>query len=291
MRIPFSLLKTPFHTLRPTLVQPLFWALFLLSPLLNVFRVDMIAQRLWWLWQTYPLENNHTLWLPIGFYACVLVVAVSTAFLGRVFCGWVCPHNTMTEWTRWFRGLVGIEPLPVWLKRLFQKHPQHTGKLKVLGIILGLVWPVVITFLLFHYVVPIDWMLGQYLSGKPNLTLVFGHVLFSVMGLYFLLAGHLFCKTTCPYGLAQSVSAYQTGKWRPMEILFTPREANQDTSVCGTCTACAQVCPVDIDPRGPVYKVGQFMGCWNCGECIDACTTVHQKKGGVGLLRFRLPFG
>jgi len=40
---------------------------------------------------------------------------------------------------------------------------------------------------------------------------------------------------------------------------------------------------VDIDPRNTVT----FDSCTNCGACISACDTLHQKKGEKGLLSFK----
>ena len=37
-------------------------------------------------------------------FGCVMVIAIASTFGGRLFCGWVCPHNTMTEWTSRFEN-------------------------------------------------------------------------------------------------------------------------------------------------------------------------------------------
>ena len=225
------------------------------------------------------------MWIPIGFYAVVLVVAIATAIMGRIFCGWACPHNILTEWTRPIRGAFGIEEKQAWLKRLIRQYPKQESLIKIMAGLLSLTLTISLAICLFSYVVPFQWQIDSYLGGSPHPTLVMGHVLFTFIGLFSLFSGHLYCKTTCPYGLAQSISAYQTGKWRPMEIHFNGSQQDD----CKTCTGCQQVCPVDIDPRGEL-KVGNFEGCWNCGECIDACKQVHAKRETPGLLSFGLPW-
>ena len=85
--------------------------------------------------------------------------------------------------------------------------------------------------------------------------------------------------------MAQGVSAYQEGsKFKPMEIKYEGVSIEED---CGGCKACRQVCPVEIDPRVAPYKVGEFFGCFNCGECIDACKVVFSKRPQLkSLLKF-----
>jgi len=282
VKIAFNPRQYPFNVYRSWVVQPLFGILFFLGPVLNLFRVDMIHQHLVFLGHPYPFELQYLKWLPIVFYGSALSIAVITAFFGRLFCGWACPHNILTEATRVIRGILGIEAIPVFYKRWQQRFAllAHPG-MKLVAALGSILLMYGMTFLLFTYVVPLDWLLGQYLAGSPHPALIMGQLLFTTIGLFLLMSGHLFCKTCCPYGLAQSISAYHSQKRRPMEIKFTGTiEEN-----CKTCTGCQQVCPVAIDPRGPL-KVGQFLGCWNCGECIDACKQVHAHKGTPPLLSF-----
>lgn len=290
VRIAFKPFQYPFHVFRPWLIQPLFATLFFLGPVLNIFRVDMINQQLVFIGQYYPFELEYLMWLPLGFYGGVLLVGVITAVFGRLFCGWACPHNILTEVTKVFRGLLGIEALPNFFKRLQNKYPAlQATYAKVVSVIAGILFCYGMTFLLFAYVVPLDWLLTQYQQGA-RMSLIMGQVLFTLIGVFLMYSGHLFCKTCCPYGLAQSISAYNAGKWRPMEIKFSGDKGSD----CKTCTGCQQVCPVEIDPRDfakGTVAVGQFLGCWNCGECIDACKQVHDYKSQPSLLSFSKPFG
>jgi polyferredoxin len=87
-----------------------------------------------------------------------------------------------------------------------------------------------------------------------------------------------------------------------MEIQFTGAKFDENgiSDDCKTCTGCQTICPVDIDPRKPEalnlsglqmsLRVGQFNGCFNCGECIDACKSIQQYKKRDGLLSFQLPW-
>lgn len=280
-------LRYPMHVLRGKATQPAFWALVFLGPLLDVFRVDMIRGHMLFMGRAYDFAWDTLMWIPIVFYGAVLVIAVVSFIWGRLFCGWTCPHNTLTEWTRPLRAMVGLEAKPRWMKLLTNRNPGLEHWLAMLSPALAIPLTFGLAVLLTFYIVPPDWVALQYATGKPHIALVFGNGLFTLIGLFLLYTGHNFCRTCCPYGLAQSVSAYhENSRWRPMEIAFS----GDKTDDCKSCTVCRQVCPVDIDPRDPEnLKVGQFDGCFNCGECIDACSFIHSFKRGHSLLAFANP--
>jgi ferredoxin-type protein NapH len=289
MKVPNNPLKFRYHAFRGRLLQPLFWALVFLGPVFNIVRVDMLTQHVVYFGKAYPFNFNSLMWLPIGFYGAVIIIGIVSFVWGRLFCGWTCPHNTLTEWTVGLRALVGREAKPVWLKRLMRKVPAPIWVYRTLSILLGFALTFTLSVLLSFYVIPPDWGTAQYLSGAAHPALVCGNLLLMLIGLFLLYAGHDFCRTCCPYGMAQSISAYhENSRWRPMEIQFTGDQASE----CKTCQGCQSVCPVEIDPRdgtlAGMLKVGQFDGCFNCGECIDACKTVQQYRGKKGLLSFKL---
>lgn len=280
-------LKYRYYVFRGKLIQPFFWALCFLGPALDIFRVDMIHQRMIFLKQSLPFEFNTLMWLPIGFYGAVILIGVISFIWGRLFCGWVCPHNTLTEWTRPLRAMVGLGEKPRWMKLILRDRPYFRELFFLLSPALALPITFTLGLLLSFYVIPPDWVLQQYASGHPHIALVFGNGLFLLIGLFLLYAGNDFCRTCCPYGLAQSVSAYhEDSPWRPLEIQFQGDKVDD----CKTCSACQIACPVDIDPRNTGFlKVGQFDGCFNCGECIDACKYIHSFKGESSLLSFKNP--
>ncbi len=282
MRIPIHPTQYPYHFWRRAVVHPLCLVLFFCAPALGLLRVDVVSQQVVYVGQAYPFSWWSLAPIPIGFYALVLAIAAVTWQKGRVFCGWVCPHNSLTEATRAFRGALGIEPMPHNVQRVLNRAPAITVPVKIAVVLvgLGLCWGLAV--LLLHYVV--DWpvILGDFKGQPAHPAALLGQGLLTFIGLFALCMGHLFCKTTCPYGMAQSAMAFVQGKHPPMTIAY---QGDADQQACGTCTGCLQICPVTIDPRA-VDKVGEFKGCWNCGECIDACHTVKAPVGKQGILAF-----
>ncbi len=285
--------KYRYHFFRGRLVQPLALALVFLGPVFNVFRIDMMAQKLVFFGKSYNFEFMHVMWLPIGFYGAVILIGIISMLWGRLFCGWTCPHNTLTEWTHSVRAMIGRgadSARPAWMKKIIRKSPLMKEVLMLASPPIAVVITFTLSLLLTFYLFSPAWTLQQYASWHPHPALVFGNLLLMLIGLFLLYAGNDFCRTCCPYGLAQSISAYQENSpWRPMEIQFS----GSIESDCKTCKACQMVCPVDIDPRDATLtgkvKVGQFDGCFNCGECVDACKQVGSYKKKPGLLSFRLP--
>lgn len=283
-------LKYRYYTLRGKLVQPLFWALVFLGPALDIFRVDMLSQTVVFMGRHLPFGFDTLMWLPIGFYGAVILIGVVSFIWGRLFCGWTCPHNTMTEWTRTLRAMVGREEKPRWMKLLLRNQPWLKEVFFWGSLLLALPLTFGLSLLLSFYVVSPAFVAEQYAGGHPHIALVWGHGLFMLIGLFLLYAGHDFCRTCCPYGMGQSISAYhENSRWRPMEIAFTGDKVDD----CKSCQACSIACPVDIDPRmgtlSGAFKVGQFDGCFNCGECIDACKYIKGFKANPGLLSFKAP--
>lgn len=282
---PRNPIRYPFHTFRGVVVQPFFWALLLLSPVLHVFQLDVIHQQMVVLGQTYPFSQSTLLWVPIGFFGCVLLIAVTSTLWGRLFCGWVCPHNTLTEWTRPVRTWIGLGQKTFRHTQLERRWPW----LKPVTIAASMLWATGITYLIstlfLLYFVPLDWFLSQLKAGTLPMIIWWGQGLMMLIGYFMLYAGHEFCRSACPYGISQSLSAYLSAKWIPMEIRYRHGE---DLSPCKSCHACQSACPVDIDPRKPEnLVVGVGEGCFNCGECIDACTYVRDKQAKPGLLYFQ----
>jgi ferredoxin-type protein NapH len=279
--------RYPFHAFRGLVIQPAVWALFFLSPVLGIFQLDVIHQHMIVLGKAYPFNPATLMWVPVGFFGCVLVIALISTLGGRLFCGWVCPHNTMTEWTPAVRSFIGLAPQSYRLQKLQSKWPWLKGALVVLSLLSATAVSALIAVLFLFYFVPVPWFVSHVGAGTLPWIVWWGLGLMMLIGYFMIYAGHEFCRSACPYGISQSLSAYLTQKWIPMEIRYRP---GKDLSPCTSCHACASACPVDIDPRKPEnLVVGVGEGCFNCGECIDACTYVRGTQGKEGLLYFRMP--
>jgi polyferredoxin len=87
---------------------------------------------------------------------------------------------------------------------------------------------------------------------------------------------HFWCRFACVYKVWQH--SFKTKE--TLHVTYDTSRANE----CEKCNYCVTTCFIKLDPR----KTEIYDSCINCGDCIDACNTLHAKKGGVGLLRFEL---
>lgn len=177
--------------------------------------------------------------LVLGFYALVG---------GRVFCGWVCPVNAVTDLAGWIRQHLPIPTLFA-LNRNIRYFVLATAL--ILSVITGVA--------AFEWVSPV---------GMMHRGIIFG------MGLGFLalIAIFLFdllilkngwCGHFCPLGAFWSL----VGKTALIRVRF-------DKDSCTHCGECARVCP---EPQVLNLKKLEQTGyvapgeCSNCGRCTALC--------------------
>lgn len=205
---------------------------YLSSQIFNIALTDpltalevMLAGKIIWvplLWSLFPL----------------LIVGM---ILGRVFCSWICPLNSLFEWLA------------------VLKKPRERGgnnNLQPYWILIWLMPMAAITGLpLFTMVSPI----GIYMRG-----LVFG-VGLEIGLLAGLVAGELFydkkfwCRRFCPVGALYGL----LGRWRVLKIkVNAPR--------CTSCGRCREICTMGVKPGSEGLTDTLF--CTNCGDCVDICT-------------------
>ena len=186
------------------------------------------------------------------------VPATLALVLGRVFCSWACPQNTLSEW---------IEAAE---KRLFRKRwqrhvqrPIEHNPRPVLywGIFAGLVLLTLVAGfpLLGTLSMPgiISTQISQGFLGFGlgiELLLVAG-----ILAVEIAVGRRLWCKYVCPVGAC--LSLFRAGKTLHL---------HHDPELChcrGSVKPCHMACPLGLSPR----KAGLYPFCFNCGRCARVC--------------------
>ena len=243
----------------------------------HLFGVTILPQDFW------------MLSLLLLFFAILL--AVSTALVGRVWCGFFCFQTVWTDVFTWIEEkLEGTPPQ----RRKLDKAPMSASKLGI-KVSKHAIWVVIgfatgFSFVAWFNDAPTLWR--EFFTGQSNAAVYATVTLFTV-GTY-VLAGFLreqACFWLCPYARIQGVMldkttvvpTYDVARGEPRgRIKKGESEADRTTGDCIDCKQCVAVCPTGIDIRQ-----GQQEGCITCALCIDACDEVMDKVGRPrGLVRY-----
>jgi len=261
--------------------QYLVMALLVLIPVSGLFRIDIMAGAFRLLdYQVWFSDIS----IVMGFW---LMAATGLIFMyswaGAVFCGWVCPQNTLSEWANALTAkLLGRRALMmdvsgekmqvarrknVWINKIVLA--LSFVLVAMLFAIIPLLYffdPVVIwSFLTFHPLPQAEHLLWIY----SVCVLV---VLVDVAAMR-----HLVCQYMCIYRVWQH-------SFKTKDTLHIAYDAGRSDD-CLHCNYCEDSCFLDIDPR----RTEVFDSCINCGECVVACDELHSKSKkmqGPGLLSF-----
>ena len=169
------------------------------------------------------------LWM--GIFAAGVLVSI---FLGRLYCGWVCPINTLMRGVSWIKRKLRIKSF---------KIPKFLTK----GWIRYLVLALFIAMFIFVMAT------GKQLPVLPGL-LAIGVIL----TLFF--PEELWHRYLCPYGTIFNLVSSKS-------IFFV----NIDKEACTNCGVCKRVCPAAaVSNENDVHEI-EKNACLVCLECERQC--------------------
>lgn len=220
--------------------------------------------------------------------ATLLVIAAFglffiTTFLGRVWCGYLCPQTVWTFIYIWFEEKLEGNAN----KRRKQDSGKLTRSLVLRKSLKHLAWFAIALatgFTFTGYFVPIRELVVDFFTFESSFWPVFWVMFFAICT--YGNAGwmrSIMCIHMCPYARFQSAmfdkDTFIVGYDSKRGEARGPRSRKADHKALGLgdcidCNLCVQVCPTGIDIRdGLQYE------CINCGACIDACDQTMDKMG------------
>ena len=263
-----------------------FLLLFFLTPWLNYHHrpailIDVSQQHFYFFSTTlYPQD---LLLLALLFILAAFGLFFLTTFLGRVWCGFLCPQTVWTFLFIWFEEkLEGSankrrrqDSQPMTTRLLYKKTLKHLAWLFI-ALATGIAF--------IGYFIPIRQLTSDMFSGQITFWPAFWVALFS--GCTYANAGWLrsiMCLHICPYARFQSamfdrdtfIVGYDNDRGErrgPRSKRAKPSDSTLGD--CIDCNLCVQVCPTGIDIRN-----GLQYECINCGACVDACNHTMDKMG------------
>jgi cytochrome c oxidase accessory protein FixG len=228
--------------------------------------------------------------------ACIFMLAAFalffvTTWLGRVWCGYVCPQTIWTLAYIWVEHRIeGKRNQRIAL----DKSPWNIDKLKkkTLKHCIWLLMSFLTATTFISYFIPVKSLYVDLLSFDWTVLISFWVAFFTLCT--YGNAGWLrekVCIDMCPYARFQSAMfdkntllvAYdaQRGENRgARKLKDDAKQLKQEQNLgdCVDCNLCVEVCPTGIDIRN-----GMQYECINCALCIDACnetmTRFNYQKG------------
>ena len=216
-----------------------------------------------------------------------LGVIVATIFLGRAFCGWVCPFGTIHHFVSW----VGNIPRSRQEKIAAADYRRFfVLKYYLLVAVLvaaafgvqqaGLLDPIaLLTRSVTATVLPAIDAAGVSVGGDayrhwawfPQTHYVSGAWVIGGLFVALLLANlwipRFFCKVLCPLGALLGIVS-----------VLSPFRHRRRTETCTDCGLCEAVCPSGAEPARKL-RVSECIVCFNCS---DACPTGAIRFGPAG---------
>jgi len=191
------------------------------------------AALLWWLLPVVMFGGWFYPYLGYLLLICMVGPLIVASMKGRYWCGWICPRGSFLDYimARFSRN----KPVPAWLK----SNPFRIGMIIFLMGMLGtqsyLVWP---------NLEAIGFVFIKILTITTVVAIV-GALLYRP---------RTWC-TFCPVG---TMSSWLSHGKKPLTV----------SNACKGCSACAKVCPMDIEPHKASHA---HADCLKCERCIDRC--------------------
>ncbi|MDP8033201.1 quinol dehydrogenase ferredoxin subunit NapH [Pasteurella atlantica] len=183
----------------------------------------------------------------------VAIIVILYGLLGsKVFCGWVCPLNVVTDCAAWLRRKLGI-----------RQSAKLSRNLRYGLLVIILVGSATSGLLLWEWINPVAALGRALIYGfGATIWLILAIFLFDLFIVEHGWCGHL-CPIGATYGLIGAKSLLR------IKVI--------DRTKCDNCMDCYNVCPEPQVLRSPLHGKKEeslivlSKDCISCGRCIDVC--------------------
>lgn len=209
-----------------------------------------------WYFSPYLMIQAASEHIMNGSFIVFMTMLIASIFLGRVWCGWLCPAGGMQEC----------------LIRCNEK-PAKQGWRDKIKFIIWILWiaTVIVTFILGKNDVTVDFFYmtdhGISVSGIYNYVIYYGVLLILVLPA--LIHGR---RAACHY-LCWMAPFMVIGSSIGRFLRLPQLHIEGDTERCVSCGRCNKVCPMGLDVRSMTKegKNAKCAECIQCGACVDEC--------------------
>lgn len=188
-----------------------------------------------------------------GSLALFGLLFLSSLFLGRAFCGWVCMGGCLQDIAMKING---------------RRRPHLHG----IKFFIWVPWFSMILVMAvkaggFKRIEPLFMMESGISVSQPANYFMYYFVLALILGLAFASGRHAFCHYGCWMAPFMMIGRKlrNAGKWPSLEL-------RAQLEKCGNCLTCNENCPMSIDVHANVLRGEmEHADCILCGRCVDNC--------------------
>jgi polyferredoxin len=187
---------------------------------------------------------------------------ISSLFVGRLWCGWVCPGGAMQEI---------VEPV--------NRKPVNGRKMDWIKWLIWIPWISLILFLAFRaggysrIELTYHTVNGISVAGTEDRPIVFAYLIYYiVIGLFVGLAVFAGRRAGC-HTICWMAPFMILGRWLRNRLGWAALRLQADAAACRDCKTCTSNCPMSLDVNAMV-QAGKMENpeCILCGTCVDNCS-------------------
>jgi len=197
---------------------------------------------------------------------------VSSLFLGRAWCGWVCPAAGMQEM---------VEPV--------NNKPVNGGRIDWIKWLIWVPWISLIIFMVVKAggYQTIDLLYhtqgGISVAGSPDRPIFIAYIIYYFVialfiGLAIALGRRAGCHTVCWMAPFMMI-----GRWIRNRFAWPSLRLVANAEACADCKLCTKNCPMSLDVNAMVQlEKMENAECILCGTCVDHCSqsAIHYSFSG-----------
>ena len=190
-----------------------------------------------------------------GSFIVFILMFLASLFLGRAFCGWVCPAGGLQECCTLVVG-----------------KKTRGGKLNWIKYIIWIPW-VSIIILMFKTSGGFKQINFFYQTDhgvsitSPQAYIIFYAVILLIVVLAFTAGRRSFCHYACWMAPFMIIGTKLKNVFKYPSLHLKP-----DQDKCISCKSCTKKCPMSLEVMDMVHKGTMTNSeCILCGECVDVC--------------------
>ena len=188
---------------------------------------------------------------------------LSSLFLGRAWCGWVCPGGGMQE-----------------IVETVNMKPVNGRKVDWIKWLIWIPWISIIVWMVVSAggYSNVNFLYGTQngisVAGDVDRPIIFAYivyyfVIFLFVGLAIFAGRRAGCHTVCWMAPFMII-----GRWIRNRVAWPALRLKANAASCSNCMSCTMGCPMSLDVNAMVQREKmENAECILCGTCVDNCST------------------